>query len=93
MTSTGVEWRPLPDLWGCALVGRTTVYELIAKRELVAIRIGRARRIPESALDAWIAQQITDEGGFSMPYRGPTTSSSRDGRHRSAALTGNGASP
>jgi hypothetical protein len=36
--------------------------ELIAKRELVAIRIGRARRIPESALDGWIAQHISDEG-------------------------------
>ncbi len=44
-------------------VGRTTVYELIAKRELVAIRIGRARRIPESALERWIAQHIDDEGG------------------------------
>ena len=40
-------------------VGRTTVYELIARHELVAIRIGRARRIPESALDAWIPQQLT----------------------------------
>jgi excisionase family DNA binding protein len=45
-------------------VGRTTVYELIAKRELVAIRIGRARRIPESALERWVAQQIQDQGGY-----------------------------
>lgn len=44
-------------------VGRTTIYELIAKRELVAIRIGRARRIPESALERWLAQQIEDQGG------------------------------
>ena len=41
-------------------VGRTTVYELIAKRELAAIKIGRARRIPESALDTWIAQQLDE---------------------------------
>lgn len=41
-------------------VGRTTVYELIAKQELVAIKIGRARRIPESALDTWIAQQLDE---------------------------------
>jgi len=41
-------------------VGRTTVYDLIAKRELTAIRIGRARRIPESALERWIAQQLED---------------------------------
>lgn len=44
-------------------VGRTTIYELIAKRELVAIKIGRARRIPESALERWLAQQIHDQGG------------------------------
>ncbi len=42
-------------------VGRTTVYELIAKRELTAIKIGRARRIPESALERWIAQQLNDK--------------------------------
>ncbi len=42
-------------------VGRTTVYELIARQELMAIKIGRARRIPESALERWIAQQLTDK--------------------------------
>lgn len=41
-------------------VGRTTVYELIAKRELTAIRIGHARRIPQSALERWIAQQLDE---------------------------------
>lgn len=41
-------------------VGRTTVYELIAKQELIAIKIGRARRIPESALERWIAQQLDE---------------------------------
>jgi excisionase family DNA binding protein len=64
-------------------VGRTTVYELIAKRELVAIRIGRARRIPESALDRWIAQQVQDQGGF--PWQTADTSTpagtKRAGRH------------
>lgn len=42
-------------------VGRTTVYELIAKRELAVIRIGRATRIPESALERWIAQQLDEQ--------------------------------
>lgn len=44
-------------------VGRTTVYELIARGDLIAIRIGRARRISESALERWVTQQIHDEGG------------------------------
>jgi excisionase family DNA binding protein len=47
-------------------VGRTTVYELLAKRELPAIKIGRARRIPQSALDRWIAEQLDMQGG--IPY-------------------------
>ena len=42
-------------------VGRTTVYELIAKTELAVIRIGRATRIPESALERWIAQQLDEQ--------------------------------
>lgn len=41
-------------------LGRTTVYELIAKQELKTIRIGRARRVPESVLEQWIAQQLHD---------------------------------
>jgi excisionase family DNA binding protein len=36
------------------------LYELISKRELVVIRIGRATRIPESALERWIAQQLDE---------------------------------
>jgi excisionase family DNA binding protein len=42
-------------------VGRTTVYELIARGGLKTIKIGRARRIPEWALDQWIAQQMGDQ--------------------------------
>jgi excisionase family DNA binding protein len=43
-------------------LGRTTVYQLIAKHELKAIKIGRARRIPESALEEWIRQQVDEQG-------------------------------
>lgn len=39
-------------------IGRTTVYDLIARRELKTIKIGRARRIPERALEQWIAEQL-----------------------------------
>jgi len=43
-------------------LGRTTVYELIARRELKTIKIGRARRVPESALEHWITQQVREQG-------------------------------
>ena len=42
-------------------LGRTTVYELIARRELTTIKIGRARRVPESAIEQWIARQIVEQ--------------------------------
>ena len=42
-------------------IGRTTVYELISRQEIRTIKIGRARRVPESALEQWIAQRLCDE--------------------------------
>jgi excisionase family DNA binding protein len=38
-------------------VGRTTVYELIAAGELEAINIGRCRRVPLSALYAFVQRR------------------------------------
>jgi excisionase family DNA binding protein len=37
-------------------VGRSTVYELIARGELPAIRIGRLVRVPWPALEEWIVR-------------------------------------
>jgi excisionase family DNA binding protein len=42
-------------------VGRTTLYGLIADKQLRTIKIGRARRIPESVIDQWIAQQVHEQ--------------------------------
>ncbi len=39
-------------------LGRSLVYTLVAKGELVSIKIGRARRIPLSALDEFITRRI-----------------------------------
>jgi excisionase family DNA binding protein len=37
-------------------VGRSTVYELLAAGLVESVRIGRARRIPRAALDAYVAR-------------------------------------
>lgn len=50
----------IKDVAARLAIGRTTVYELIAKQELKTIKIGRARRVPESVLDQWIARQLRD---------------------------------
>lgn len=39
-------------------VGRTKVYELIGRREMPVVRIGRCVRIPRQTLDQWIRDQV-----------------------------------
>jgi excisionase family DNA binding protein len=39
-------------------VGRSRVYELIATGELRSVTIGRSRRIPAAAIDAYIAALV-----------------------------------
>jgi excisionase family DNA binding protein len=39
-------------------IGRSKVYELIARGELPSVRIGASVRVPVDALRAWIAQQL-----------------------------------
>lgn len=38
-------------------IGRVKLYELIRDGALVSVRIGRARRVPESAVEAFIADR------------------------------------
>lgn len=42
-------------------IGRTMVYELIARRELVSVKVGRARRIPVAALELWVREQLAKD--------------------------------
>ena len=41
-------------------LGRTLVYELVLRGELASVKIGRARRIPVSAIDAFIRARLED---------------------------------
>lgn len=43
-------------------IGRSTAFEMIARRELPVIRIGRLVRVPKSALDEWIADRTETAG-------------------------------
>ncbi len=47
-------YRPeeVADLLGCS---RVTVYGLLDRRELDSVKIGRLRRIPRSAVEAYVA--------------------------------------
>lgn len=43
-------------------LGRTLVYELVLRGDLGSIKIGRARRIPVSAVDAFIRERLGEAG-------------------------------
>lgn len=40
-------------------VGRTLLYELLMRNEIVSIKVGRVRRVPLAAIDAYINRQLT----------------------------------
>ena len=42
-------------------LGRTYVYELVMRREIRSIKLGRKRRIPVSALHDFVARQLNGE--------------------------------
>lgn len=44
-------------------MGRTFVYELLTRGEIVSIKIGRRRRIPVSALQAFVTRQLLELEG------------------------------
>jgi excisionase family DNA binding protein len=46
-----------PEQAAAALgVGRSTVFELIADGSLPSVKIGRSRRVPRTALEAYVAR-------------------------------------
>ena len=42
-------------------VGRSHLYLKIASGEIESVRIGRSRRIPRHALDAYVARLVSDQ--------------------------------
>lgn len=57
----GAELLKVSEVQAVLGVGRSTVYELIARHELPSLRIGRLVRVPRWALVAWIDNR-TDGG-------------------------------
>ncbi|WP_225798964.1 helix-turn-helix domain-containing protein [Streptomyces sp. NK15101] len=52
------ELLTVPEVMTRLKVGRTKVYDLIRTRRLVSIKVDGCRRIPSSALGAFIAGQM-----------------------------------
>lgn len=50
----------VPEVAERLRLSRSLTYELIQRNELRAIRIGRARRVPESEVDRFIAIRMAE---------------------------------
>jgi excisionase family DNA binding protein len=42
-------------------LGRTTVYDLIGSGQLVSVRVGNRRLVPETALQQYVADLVSEE--------------------------------
>ncbi|MEU6550179.1 helix-turn-helix domain-containing protein [Streptomyces sp. NPDC046915] len=54
------ELLTVPEVMRRLKLGRSTVYDLIRSRRLHSLTIGRARRIPASALDTYIRHHLEE---------------------------------
>ena len=52
---------------GRVSLGRTKLYQLIARGEIPTVRIGRAVRIPTHALEEWASRQMTEQANPAGP--------------------------
>jgi len=50
-------------------ISRTKLYEMLYRGEIRSIRVGGARRIPESALSEWLAQRVRAQDDNSISLR------------------------
>lgn len=48
-------------------ISRAHLYGLVMRGEIPSIKIGRARRIPVSALEEWIARQLEEADSSEAP--------------------------
>ena len=42
-------------------ISRTALYELMGRNRIASVKIGRSRRIPRSAIDAYVARLVADQ--------------------------------
>lgn len=68
MDKTMISIKELADTLS---LGRTKTYDLLAPRgPLPVIRVGRAVRVPMSAVQDWINEQLDSAGGHGNDNRG-----------------------
>lgn len=64
----GSDLLTVPEAAKFLRISRNLAYELVARRELPCVRLGRVIRVPRTSLDAWIASQAAS--GVAGPATG-----------------------
>ncbi|NUL05218.1 helix-turn-helix domain-containing protein [Streptomyces lunaelactis] len=60
MTTAAAQLLTVPEVMARLRLGRSKVYDLIRSKRLVSITEGRARRIPEIAVQDYIRERIEE---------------------------------
>ncbi|MEU4495456.1 helix-turn-helix domain-containing protein [Streptomyces sp. NPDC023998] len=60
MTTATAQLLTVPEVMARLRLGRSKVYDLIRSKRLVSITEGRARRIPEIAVQDYIRERIEE---------------------------------
>jgi excisionase family DNA binding protein len=47
----------------CLSLGRTLMYELVMRKQILSVKVGRTRRIPHVAIQQFVERQIAGEEG------------------------------
>ena len=53
----------IPEAGEALHLGETKIKELVARGELLSIKIGKSRRIPASAVRAYVERLVTEAAG------------------------------
>jgi len=61
--TTAAKLLPVQAVMAQLNVGRSTVFELLGTGQLVSVKIGRRRLVPQAAIDNLVASLIQSSGG------------------------------
>lgn len=59
----------VPETAKLLRISRNLAYELVARHEIPAIRLGRSIRVPRAELEAWLANNAAHRAGPALGIR------------------------
>lgn len=53
-------------------IGRTLLYELMLRGEVMSVKVGRSRRVPVWSVEQFVKAKIAEAGGAELPFEALT---------------------